>query len=185
MERGNLPFRTFPGRPLTWGTEPTPPPAAPSTAAPANGSNLTIPAAVLPVRSVVSVSFGARVTGAAGTYPIANRIATQGFTTAIGLLTASLSTSVVNATTDTPMLIVIARDVGANLNVLAGNDILVTHAVEQGLSHSMRSGVGFADDIAPKYGSGQNIGIYLVSSGTGVAGNAATAVAVLRYYSLA
>ena len=186
MERGNLPFQVYPRNPLTWGTAPTPS-AASAAAAPVNGS--AAPSAsdnlVKRVKSVVAISFGARVIGAAGTYPVANRIATQGFTTAIGLLVASLSTSMVNATTDTPMVVILARDVGPNLNVLAGSDTLVTHLVETGLSHSMVSGVGFADDIAPKYGSNQNIGLYLVSSGTGVAGNNATAIAVLRYYSLA
>jgi hypothetical protein len=101
---------------------------------------------------------------------------------AIGLLSASLSTSIVNATSDTPYIIIVACDVGPNMNVLAGVDALVEHVCEQGLGHSFRSGVGFADDIAPKYGSGVNIAIYVVSSGTGAAGSVSTSIVTLRYF---
>lgn len=185
MERGNLPYPTFPRNGLVWGTDPGAAAGAPAPATSDATPSATPAPMVRPVRSIVSISFGGRVSGLAGTYPIANRVATQNFTTAIGLLTASLSSSMVNATTDTPMIAIIARDVGANLNVLNGSDIMVAHVVEEGLAHSMRSGVGFADDIAPKFGSGQNIALYLVSSGTGAASNFATAIAVLRYFSLA
>jgi len=68
------------------------------------------------------------------------------------------------------------------MNVLAGVDALVEHVCEQGLGHSFRSGVGFADDIAPKFGSNEQIAIYVVSSGTGAAGSASTSIVTLRYF---
>jgi len=166
MSYRNMPHQPFPQRGLRWGTEPT----SQQSGSPGQAN------------AIIPVSFGARVVGAAGTYPIANRVATQSFTMAIGLLSASLSTSIVNATSDTPYIIIISRDVGANLNVLSGVDMLVEHVCEQGLGHSFRSGVGFADDIAPKYGSGVNIAIYVVSSGTGVAGSVSTSIVTLRYF---
>jgi len=166
MSYRNLPHQPFPQRGLRWGTEPT----SQQSGSPGQANG------------IMPVTFGARVVGAAGTYPIANRVATQSFTMAIGLLSASLSTSIVNATSDTPYIIIISRDVGANLNVLSGVDMLVEHVCEQGLGHSFRSGVGFADDIAPKYGSGVNIAIYVVSSGTGVAGSVSTSIVTLRYF---
>ncbi|MDE2102588.1 MAG: hypothetical protein KGL39_35400 [Patescibacteria group bacterium] len=188
MERAPIPFKTFPSLPISWGTEPTPASSSPA-GLPAGVASTPLPSdsgyANRPVISVVSISFGARATGVNGLYPIATRVATQGFTTPIGLLTASLASSIVNASTDTPVLIILARDVGASLNVLTGSDVLVAHVCEQGLGHSMRSGAAFADDIAPKYGANQNIALYVCQSGTNAAGSASTAVAVLRYFSFA
>jgi hypothetical protein len=68
------------------------------------------------------------------------------------------------------------------MNVLAGVDALVEHVCEQGLGHSFRSGVGFADDIAPQFGSNEQIAIYVVSSGTGAAGSVSTSIVTLRYF---
>jgi hypothetical protein len=170
----NLEHQAHPQNQLNWGTEPT-------------GYKRPIPpgAGPLPLaNSIIPITFGARVSGASGTYPNANRVAVQSFTTAIGLLSASLSTSIINVTSDSPYVIVVSRDVGANLNVNNSTDMLVEHVCEQTLGHSFRSGVGFADDIAPKYGSGEKIGIYVCSSGTGVAGNVATMIVTLRYFPL-
>jgi len=166
MSYRNLIHQPFPQRGLRWGTEPT----SQQSGSPGQAN------------AIIPVTFGARVVGAAGTYPIANRVATQSFTMAIGLLSASLSTSIVNATSDTPYAIIVARDVGPNMNILAGVDALVEHVCEQGLGHSFRSGVGFADDIAPKFGSNEQIAIYVVSSGTGAAGSASTSIVTLRYF---
>src|SRR5208282_6644522 len=97
----------FPRANLRWGTEPTGYKPAPQIGI--NGQPILTPQAL----SITPVSFGVRIIGAAGIYPTANRVATQSFTNAIGLLSVSLSTSILNGTSDSVIVVVVCRDVGA------------------------------------------------------------------------
>lgn len=184
MELPNLAHQPWPRFGLNWGTEPSP--AGLDLGDPASPSSSAAQPGLMPVLSITNIAFGVRYnTGTINTaYPIAVRVASQGFVVPIGLLSASLSSSMVNATSDSTLAVLIARDVGPQISLSGSSDILVIHFCEQGLSHSMRSGVGFADDLAPKYGSGQNIALYICAYGTGYANNLVSVEAILRYFPL-
>jgi len=183
MELANIPFSTFPQNGLVWGTEPSP--AGLDLGDPASPGSSVLQPDTPYILSIVPIEFSIRDVGTVNSaYPAGTRVATQGFVVPIGLLSATLSTSMVNATTDSTMAVIVARDVGATISLAGSSDILLVHFCEQGLSHSMRSGVGFADDIAPKYGSNDKIAIYVVSSGTGFANNRTSASVILRYFPL-
>lgn len=183
----NLPHRAYDRRPLIWGS----PPAANA----AGGSIIAPPASAREesadgkVRDInialSSLTFSAIYAGAAaGTFPSFTRIASMQFAVPVGVASVVLSTSLVNATADGILAVVVAKNVGTTLDVANSSDVYVDHLVEQGLSHSMRSGMVFSDDVAPKFGSNEGFGIYVASAGTGFANNRAVAMATIRYFNL-
>lgn len=189
----NIPQRPpFPKRPLIWGAPPTgndpedvassviAPPAAAGNGVPAVAGLGTLSAALAPVTVAVNYTTGTINTA----FPNGVRVATQSFVTPIGLVSVDLSTTGVN-TSDAVMAIIIAKDIGANIDIQNSTVVYSVHLIAAGATMSQRTGLSFADEVAPRIGSGEKVAIYISSSGTGFATNVATAVLTLRYFSLA
>lgn len=135
---------------------------------------------------ISTVSFGFNYNdGSINTaFPSAVRVATQSFGNVVGISSVTLSTSIVNATTDGVVGVFVMRDNTPIANVLSSTDIYVEHFVNAGLGHSMRSGTAYADDTAPKFNTGEKLALYISSAGTGFAGNLIVAMVTIRYFSL-
>jgi hypothetical protein len=108
----------------------------------------------------------------------------QTFVTAIGLVAVELSTSIINASSDGVIGIFVCKDQGNIIDVSQATQLLVSHLVEQGLSHSMRSGTTFADDVAPKFGTAEKIAVYACAAGTNSGNDVFTALVTIRYFQL-
>jgi len=117
-------------------------------------------------------------------FPTGNRVVAQAFQIPIAVVSVTLSTSLINAVPDAVLAVWVGRDVGAQAGLNGSNDVYVVHMVNQGLSHSMVSGVAYDEQIAPYFGSGQQMAIYISSSGTGFANNRAVAAVTVRYFPL-
>lgn len=131
--------------------------------------------------SLGSVSFGNRVTGVQGTaFPILIRLATISFAQPVYILAVSLASSIVNASTTNVAMMVVHKDVGANFNIAQGYDYMAEHIVEQGLSHSIRTGISYNENIAPYFGTSDKMALYGLSLN---AACAMTAIVTVRYLS--
>jgi len=133
-----------------------------------------------------NISFGINVNdGSINTaFPSMVLVASQSFDFQVALVSVSLCSSIVNATTDGVVGAFVARNTVATLNVNGATDMYVEHLVNQGLGHSYRSGTVFDDSVAPVYAAGQSVGLYMCSAGTGFANNRMVATVTLRYMSL-
>lgn len=177
----------FPQRPLIWAS---PPPAG----AGRGNSAIAPPGSALPeaptvggvdiLQAITSVSFGFSYNDGSVTaaFPTATKIAFTKFVTPVGIISVTLSTSLKNATTDGVLGVFVAKDVGSTISLTQNGNAYVEHLVEAGLGHSMRSGMAFSDDIAPRFGSNEQMAIYLCSAGTGAAANRASGVVTVRYF---
>lgn len=188
----NLPHQPFRKSPLLWGAPPTgddaediassviAPPPIPAGGGSGNGGIVSLSGMV----SAFTFAYN-NLAGSINTaFPLAIRVAAFGFTTAVGLISVVLSSSIKNATTDGVCGLFIAKDIGATLNLSQQTDVYVDHIVTAGLSHSMRSGTVFADDVALKLGSNEKVALYASSAGTGFAGSLLTGIVTVRYFSL-
>lgn len=187
----NLPHQAYDRRPLVWAAPPAVSKSAPGgdsvIAPPENARREDVSGLSRDIRvALSSQTFSFNYTnGAINTaFPSATRVAFFTFAVPVGVASVVLSTSIVNATTDGVMGVYVARNVGPVLDLSETSDIYVDHLVNQGLSHSMRSGMAFSDDVAPKFGSGEGLGIYISSAGTGFANNRAVSIATVRYFNL-
>lgn len=190
MALGNLPFpKTFKKRPLVWGAPPTSDDAG-------DGSVITPPplgqqylgegAKLGPEGSISSAAF--TYNNLLGTlssvFPVATLVLSQAFTLPVGIVGITLSTSLKNATTDGVIAVVVARANGATIDFSKNTDLYVEHLVTAGLTHSMRSGSVYADDVALKIASGEKVGLYVSSAGTGSGSNLISAIVNIRYFAL-
>jgi len=184
----NLPHQAFPKLPLIWGAPPTGPDAAGDSviAPPAAPGGAIVNAPGSLAGSISSVAFGFNYLGGAinTAFPTANRVANQGFVTAVGIVSAELSSGLYNACSDGIICVAICKDVGAIINLLTNTNIYVVHFCPALSAHAFRSGQTFADDIAPNFGSGAKMALYVSSAGTNFATNMISCVANLRYFSL-
>lgn len=117
-------------------------------------------------------------------FPLFTRMATQSFSLPVALCNIDLSTSMANLNATAICSIIVAKDQGPTLNVNGNTTVYVCHIVTAGSSHSMRSGVSFADDVAPRLGSSEQVALYAssVPQGGGGSDNYLTAVCTIRYF---
>jgi hypothetical protein len=115
-------------------------------------------------------------------FPSAHRISSLPFQTPVGIISVELATSLLNASSNGVLAVFVAKDVGATISASQNGNIYVSHLVEAGLSHSMRSGMAFSDDISPRFGSGEALAVYLSAAGTGSAANRASGIITVRYF---
>jgi hypothetical protein len=183
----NLPHQPYPRLPLLWGAEPgaedvdsiIAPLPAPATPAVAGGRMGDRSAAIAPV------TFAFVTTGVINTaFPAAVRVANQGFVTPVGIVSVDLATGILNISTDGIVGVFVARDTGPTLNVAQSTDVYAAHLCPALSSASFRSGQTFADDVAPKIGSGVKMALYVSSAGTNSGGNLISAVVTIRYFSI-
>lgn len=177
----------FPQRPLVWASPPSRGVGTPS-------SVIAPPGGALPEAGVATVTtIGQAMTSASfafsynngsitAAFPSATRVARLPFITPVGIISVALSTSLVNASSNGVLSVFVAKDVGATLSASQNGNIYVDHLVEAGLSHSMRSGMAFSDDIAPRFGSNEAMAVYISSAGTGSSANRASGVITIRYF---
>lgn len=132
-----------------------------------------------PAGSLSSFTLGSRGTGILGTaWPVLVRVATQKFQQPVAILGVSLAASIVNASATETAVIGIHKDVGASLSMAAGTELYAEYTVEQALSHSIRTGTSFTDNLAPYFGSNEAMAIYVLMR---AAGCAYTAIMTVRY----
>lgn len=185
MEHLPLPHRPFPQTPLVWGA----PPGVgdePSIIAPAPLTPPTPGAISSLSAALTAATFGINYLGGAITtaFPNAVRVATLTFSSPVGIVSVALSSSMSNVTADGICGVFICKDVGAIVNMTMSTIEFASHLVVANAAHSQRSGVTFADDVAPKFGSNERMAMYVSSAGTGAASNFIVALATVRYFAL-
>ena len=148
-------------------------PAPSQPANPGNQAGLT---------SISSVTFGVRLAGTVNkAFPLAIRVATQGFRMNINVVGVSLSSSLLNTSADAVIGLFVSKDTGPVINLSSSSDLYVAHQCESGLGHSFVSGIGFADDISPRISSNERLAIYACSSGSGIATNRLSGIVTIRF----
>lgn len=149
---------------------------------PQRGQAGAVPAPAIPdslASANLSVSgFTIRATGVKGAYPKAVLITAFAFNQPVAIINVTMASSIVNTAAGDVAIVVVHKNTGATLGLDQGSDFLMEHVVEQGLSHSQRSGTSFLDNIAPTFGTNEQIGLYAVMA---AAGCAFTAMVTLRY----
>lgn len=186
--RGLVKKSPFPQRPLVWASPPPRGAGVPSSViAPPGGPlseeiNASQTTAIRQAMTSASFAFSYNTGTITAAFPSATRVSRLPFITPIGLISVELATSLLNASSDGILAVFIAKDVGTSLSASQNGDIYVSHLVEAGLSHSMRSGMAFSDDISPRFGSGEALAVYLSAAGTGSAADRASGVITVRYF---
>lgn len=126
-----------------------------------------------------SISFAFRGTGVIGTGLTGLALqASIGFAQPVIIIGVTLACSIVNADTAEAAAVVVHKDVGPIISLVSGFDFFSEHIVEQGLSHSIRTGVSFSENIAPAFGTSDRMAIYAFMAD---AANAFTAMVSIRY----
>ncbi len=167
----------FTRQPIRWGA---PPPNIGAKAIPpdANASDGASSFVILN-----SLGFSRRVTGlVGGPFPKLARVSSIGFKQPIALINISLACSISNTSATDVAMVAIHKDVGAVMSVDLGDNFLADHIVEQGLAHSIRTGTSFMDNIAPGFGTSDEIAIYAIMPD---AACSFTAMVNLRYLTTA
>lgn len=136
------------------------------------------------VLSNISFAFSGTGAVAGSGFPVAVLVASQVFDFQVAIISVSLASSIVNATSDAVAAAFVAKNNAATMNAQGATDLYIEHIVNAGLGHSFRSGTVFDDTIAPIYAAGQSIGLFLSSSGTGVASNKIAGTVTIRYMAL-
>ena len=175
---GGYPFSP---QPLRWavppGTAPGDLPGAVPSPTPSNpvGS----PLSSLPVASLSTVSFAVRGSGVVGTaFPALTRVGVLTFRQVVVIMGVSLTSSIVNASVSDACCLIVHKDNGLLLSVSNITDVFAEHIVEQGLSHSIRTGTSFTDNIAPSFSSNESMALYAVMP---AAGCVYSALVTIRY----
>lgn len=170
----------FPQRPLVWGSPPKKERAVPGTpgSLAGDGSMSDLWQAITSTSIAFSYSSGSITTA----FPSAIRVASFPFSVPVGVISVTLSSSLKNASSDGILAVFVAKDVGSLLSSTQSSYIFVEHLVEAGLAHSMRSGMAFADDIAPRFGSNESMAVYIASAGAGSSANRASGIVTIRSF---
>lgn len=176
---GNLPFKHAHGdHPFIWGSPPTDDSLLPDV----NGT----PATYTPLGSfTLSVEkIGVTVTQV---FPFAQRAATVRFSYNAAILSVDTIATIVNATADlnpgSIWGVFVGLDNGPIINVSQGTDIW-DMIIAYGGTYVKRTGVAFANDIAPLAKLGKQFAIYVCGGGANVATSKIAVVATVRYTSL-
>ncbi len=134
------------------------------------------------VVGLLGATFGVRVTGIVGSaFPVLTRVGSIGFLQPIVLLNVSLASSITNTSATNVAVLAVHKDLGTQINLTSGDSYLSEHIVEQSLSHSIRTGTSYSDNIAPTYGTNERIALYAVMPD---AGCAFTAIVNIRYLTI-
>lgn len=181
--KGLTPPSPFPKRPLVWGS---PPPAG----AGRGNSVIAPPGSALPGaasgtgdlnQAITSISFAFNYNDNSINVPFpgGSLFVSQPFITAVGIISITLSTSMVNGGTGV-LAAYVAKNIGSKISASQNSNIYVEHVVNAGLGHSMRSGMAFSDDVAPRFGSGEQLAVYIADNASG--GNLVAGVVTVRYF---